>query len=137
MEEKMNVGRALIAGALLTAIPAAAQAQEAAVPLTGLDRVCQESQDKPNKENLCPRDVREILPDAATAYAVGIAILKARYRADVVRRYRYEAQELPFRPGEWCLMRQWPKGFMVKGGGHPYLCLSRKDGRVMFIGISA
>jgi len=81
--------------------------------------------------------VREILPDAATAYAVGMAILKARYGADVVRRYRYEAEELSFRLGEWCLMRQWTKGLIAKGGGHPYVCLSRKDGRVMFIGVSA
>jgi hypothetical protein len=73
-----------------------------------------------------------VIPDAETAYAVGMAILKKRYSSSFVDSFMpYKAVE---RSGLWCLLRDKPLAageLPVRGGGYPYICLSKDDGRVM------
>lgn len=110
---------------------------------TKLYMVCQIAPERRTTPTSCP-DVSDILPNAATAFAVGMAILKERYG---VKALKYpEPYEATYNSGleEWCVDRAlFPPGPRVKnrlprkGGGHPYVCLSKKDGRVTFIGRSA
>jgi hypothetical protein len=91
-----------------------------------------------DKPSVCRR-VGDIIPDAATALTVGMAVLRAHYGADALRRY------LPYKAGlsgpendQWCITRKLPKGLIGrKGGGHPDVCLSKRDGRVLRFFISA
>lgn len=118
------------------ATPCLAQENPQRRPMT-LDKVCQSASDVAGGSG-CP-DVSDILPNAETAYAVGIAILRARYGASFLRQYLpYQVISISRQGEAWCLTRKFPRGSLArKGGGHPEICLLKKDGRVLQIGLSA
>lgn len=103
---------------------------------------CQIAPERREAQTSC-LDVSDILPNASTAYAVGMAILKERYGAKALKYPEpYEARFNSIRD-EWCVDRaQFAPGdarkgrLPRKGGGNPYVCLSKKNGRVTFIGLS-
>jgi hypothetical protein len=96
-------------------------------------QVCQTAPD-PDRviPSSCP-DVDNILPDADTALTVGMAIMETRYGTAALERGKpYKAAS--FTKDQWCVFHKsdpW-----IRGGGHPEICLSRKDGRTLSIGRS-
>jgi hypothetical protein len=122
--------------AACAALPAEAQ-QSPNTQVTSRDMICQA--DLTLGGTSCA-EVSDVLPNAETAYTVGMAILRARYGASVVKQFMpYEATSLRRRQEDtWCLTRKYPKGALLpKGGGHPTICLLKRDGRVVEIGLSA
>ncbi|MCG7393035.1 YbbC/YhhH family protein [Microvirga sp. ACRRW] len=129
---------ALWLGLLL--IPEAGWAQDAnTTSATKLNVACQIAPERRGAPTSCS-DVSDILPDATTAYTVGMAILKERYGAGAVEYPEPYEATFDSRNEEWCVDRAlFPPGVSAKdrlprkGGGHPYVCLSKKDGRVTLI----
>jgi hypothetical protein len=127
----------------LLALPGVGWAQDVRVTKAGESSIpCQIAPERREAPISC-QDVSDILPDAATAYAVGMAILTRRYGAEALKYPEpYEAKFDSHRE-EWCIDRAlFPPGVSIKdrlprkGGGHPYVCLLKKDGRIMSIGLS-
>jgi hypothetical protein len=93
-------------------------------------------QTAPDPDRIVPSScsgVDNILPDADAALTVGMAVIEIRYGTAAFERGKpYMAAS--FRNDQWCVFHRsdpW-----IRGGGHPEICLSKKDGRVLSIGRS-
>jgi hypothetical protein len=96
-------------------------------------QICQTA---PDPDRIVPSScsgVDNILPDADAALTVGMAVIEIRYGTAAFERGKpYMAASV--RNDQWCVFHRsdpW-----IRGGGHPEICLSKKDGRVLSIGRS-